>query len=110
MNLLILGEMIYLILFMSDKFSTCSALCAQPYDEKAAIVLLILSICHLLPAQMNIVSFYFIPRRFEVAIYGNVVDDIKLSDTHDTPLLLRYESEFGQIDDDVNWQVRNAEK
>lgn len=65
-NVLILSEMAYLFLFMKEKYEACGGMCAQPYDQKAAAILLLLGLCHILPVELNIVSFYFIPRRFQV--------------------------------------------
>ena len=109
-NLLILVEMVFLVMFLSDQFDACTKFCAQPYDDRAAVILLGLNIFHLLPVQLNVVSFYFIPRKFHVEIYGmhDGVAEIKLNDL-DTPLLVsNFQGDFNKIDDDINWQVRRS--
>ena len=106
-NLLILGEVMYLILFVADAYESCAQLCSQPYDSKGAAIVLLLGICHLLPAQFNLVSFWFIPKRFNVEIYGGRGDDIYL-DNIDTPLL-HLRSDLDKIDDDRDWQVRQEQ-
>ena len=100
-NFLILSEMIYLIFFMSDQYEACENLCSQPYDRKAAAILFLLSFCHVLPAQLNLWSFYFIPRRFHVEIYG-MTDEDNIDIGIETPLL-NIQNGLDVIDDDLIW-------
>ena len=76
--------MAYLFLSKKKKYSSCGGMCAQPYDQKAAAILLLLGLCNILPIELNIVSFYFIPRRHQV-VSGE--DNIALETTNETPLL-----------------------
>ena len=75
-------------------------MCAQPYDQKAAAILLLLCLCNIMPIELNIVCFYFIPRRFQV-VSGE--ENIALETTIETPLL-GIQNEL--YDDDLDWQVR----
>ena len=87
-NVLIVTEMVYLGLFVGEKYETCSDLCAQPYDTKAASILFFMSFCHCLTVQMYFIAFYFIPRKFHVEVY-DVAESIRIDRLHsvNSPLL-----------------------
>ena len=92
--------MSYLFLSKKQKYSSCGGMCAQPYDQKAAAILLLLGLCNILPIELNIVSFYFIPRRFQV-VSGE--DNIILENSLESPLL-GIQNEL--YNDDLDWQTR----
>ena len=109
-NVLIVTEMVYLGLFMAERYEMCSSLCAQPYDRRAAAILFLMSLFHCLTVQMYIIAFYFIPRRFHVEVY-DVAESIRIDRLYgpNSPLLPDEHDNFQQIDDDINWQRRQRD-
>ena len=91
--------------FITDEYEVCGQLCAQPYNRGGAWVLMVLSICHVLPIQLNIWSFYFIPRKFHTAIYGIEGDLINPSGIESPLLPDANEDGLVALNDD-DWKYR----
>mmetsp|Transcript_17617 Transcript_17617/g.23788 ORF Transcript_17617/g.23788 Transcript_17617/m.23788 type:complete len:81 (-) Transcript_17617:413-655(-) len=72
----VIAEIVLIFGVKSPSMQNCASLCAQPYTNGAATLLLIFVLIHLLPTHFFIYSFYIIPRRFYVA----QDDDLKLTD------------------------------
>jgi len=96
--------MLYLMFFITDEYENCGQLCSQPRDRAAAWILMVLSICRILPIQLNIWSFYFIPRKFHTAIYDNDDSDLINPGGIESPLL-KGQDNLLVIDEDV-WNLR----
>ena len=56
---------LFILISINDKDAiACAELCAEPRNILSAWLLLLIDLCHLLPMELFIVSFYVIPRRF----------------------------------------------
>lgn len=63
-NMLVIVELVILFGVKNAHVVNCARLCANPNTNTAALFLLALSLCHLLPNHLFIISFVIIPRRF----------------------------------------------
>ena len=63
-NIFVIAEIILIFGVKNPGLNDCANLCAQPYTNPAALLLLVFIIIHLVPTHFFIYSFYIIPRRF----------------------------------------------
>ena len=79
---------------------TCGQLCAEPMSDPAAWLLLVIDLCHLVPMQLFLIVFYFIPRRYYLSGEEEDIDIDKLDIKE--PLLeineALYEKDWDEID------------
>lgn len=99
--MLVIVELVILFGVKNSHVANCARACAYPNTDGAAVFLFAISLCHLLPTHLFIISFVIIPRRFLES------DDEGISLTNDDttankePLL---EQNLNMVDDDMNWQ------
>ena len=66
-NIFVIAEIILIFGVKNPGLNDCANLCAQPYTNSAAFLLLVFIIIHLVPTHFFIYSFYIIPRRFNAS-------------------------------------------
>ena len=78
--MLVLVELALLFGIKNQKISNCAKLCSVPQGNGAALLLLVIMICHMVPTHFFLYSFYIIPRKF----YATEDENIKIGEANDS--------------------------
>lgn len=99
--MLVLVELALLFGIKNQKISNCAKLCSVPQGNGAALLLLVIMICHMVPTHFFLYSFYIIPRKF----YATEDENIKIGEANDSGGLNQPLLQEGMIlvEDDINW-------